>query len=216
MSKGRGFFGFLKGLTREVQDEEVRQKDFALSRPSDDEEDEAIEAPSYDTNYEPDHGPSPSEITLDDDVVEYCTSMVSTILTAQGFAGDVKMGRVTRQRMIIDIESTDDLGRIIGRDGSHLEALQTLVRAIIHRKFSDLPKIILDAGAYRRRRRGALKAKAKEMGVKVLSTGKSIALEAMTSSERRMVHVLFEKDDKLQTLSKGNGRNRHVVIALRD
>jgi spoIIIJ-associated protein len=142
--------------------------------------------------------------------------MVSTILTAQGFAGDVKMGSVTRQRMIIDIESTDDLGRIIGRDGSHLEALQTLVRAIIHRKFSDLPKIILDAGAYRRRRRGALKSKAKETGAKVLSTGKSIALEPMTSSERRMVHVLFEKDDKLQTLSKGNGRNRHIVIALRD
>ncbi len=221
MSKGRGFFGFLKGLTREVQDEESRQRDYALSRKQNDDETECFSESSDDQHddrhYEPDESSfAPTEIELDPEVIEFCTSTVSEILSMQDFVADVKMGSTTRQRMIIDIESTDDLGRIIGRDGSHLEALQTLVRAIVHRKFSDLPKIILDAGAYRRRRRGALKSKAKEVGQQVLSTGKSVALEPMTSSERRMVHVLFEKNDKLQTLSKGNGRNRHVVIALRD
>ena len=209
MSKGRGFFGFLKGLTREVEDDAAEQKQQGLS----------VAAEEEDTDDGHDEGEEvsgPSELVLDDDVVAFCTSIVSDILTGQGFVADVKIGNITRQRMIIDIEPTDDLGRIIGRDGGHLEALQTLVRAIVHRKFADLPKIILDAGAYRRRRRGALKSKAKEVAQKVLSTGKPIALEPMTSSERRMVHVIFEKDKKLQTLSKGNGRNRHIVIAPRD
>jgi len=201
-----GFFGFLRRLTTGADSDAPTQKASAGSRKND-----GADFGGSRRGQSEDR----SEISIDPEVSAFCVETMSRILALQGFEGVVSMGSSTAQRMIVDIEATEDLGRIIGRDGGHLEALQTLLRAIVHRRFSDLPKIVLDAGNYRRRRRGSVKTRAQEVASKVLDTGRPISLEPMSSGERRMVHMMFENHDTLQTLSKGDGDRRCVIIAPR-
>ena len=77
-------------------------------------------------------------------------------------------------------------------------------------------QVVLDAGDYKRRRQSEVKQIALRAGDDVLSSGESVALEPMSSSDRRMVHVLFEDHHELTTLSEGSGSYRHVVIVKRD
>ena len=50
----------------------------------------------------------------------------------------------------------------------------------------------------------------------VVSTGDSVSLEPMSSTDRRVVHVLFENHHDIITKSEGEGDGRHIVLMKRE
>ncbi|HEV3229795.1 MAG TPA: R3H domain-containing nucleic acid-binding protein, partial [Solirubrobacteraceae bacterium] len=73
--------------------------------------------------------------------------------------------------------------------------------------------VIVDAGGYRERRRAALHAQAEEAAEEALRYGRPVSLDAMTSSERRLVHEFLRDRGGVDTYSEGTEPDRHLVVA---
>ena len=65
---------------------------------------------------------------------------------------------------------------------------------------------------YRGKRESDLTALAQRIGAKVRKTGRSFAMEPMNPYERRIIHSAISKMEGVRSESKGEGRDRRVVI----
>lgn len=123
------------------------------------------------------------------------------------------------ERLTATVEG-DDIGLFIGRHGQTIEAVQHLVqRAVLTAAGPDgpRPRVVVDADGYRARRREALERDAEESAVRAVRTGRAVAMDAMTSSERRIVHEYLRDRGDVETRSEGDEPDRHLVVApLRD
>ena len=83
-----------------------------------------------------------------------------------------------------------DLGLFIGRHGQTIDAVQHLVYRIALQEgvLDDDERVIIDAEGYRARRAAALGRQADQAAEEALRSGRSVALDAMTASERKLVH----------------------------
>ena len=108
----------------------------------------------------------------------------------------------------------EDLGIFIGRHGSTIEAVQHLAQRILLAD-PDAPRrrIVVDAAGYRARRREALERQADQAAAEALRFGRPVALDAMTASERKLVHEYLRDRDDLETYSEGDEPDRHLVVA---
>jgi len=107
-----------------------------------------------------------------------------------------------------------DLGLLIGRHGQTIDALQYLANAIAHRRGSTR-RVIVDAAGYRERRENALHSLATRSAERASATGSPVALDPMTSVERKVVHEFLKDDPEVETSSEGSEPNRFVVILPR-
>ena len=104
-----------------------------------------------------------------------------------------------------------DLGLLIGRHGHTIDALQYLANAMMHRHGHPL-EVVIDAQGYRERRERTLHDVAVTAAVEVRESGRSVALEPMTSAERKIVHLRLKEFDGVRTESEGAEPNRCVVV----
>jgi spoIIIJ-associated protein len=72
--------------------------------------------------------------------------------------------------------------------------------------------LVVDADAYRKRRRRSLEDLAKRQAKKAIETGKTVRMRSMPAHERRIVHITLRRDDRVTTESVGRGRSRSVTI----
>lgn len=106
-----------------------------------------------------------------------------------------------------------DAGRLIGRGGHTLAALEFLTNTIVNKdQEGQHVRITLDVGGYRRRRDDRLRREAKKTAQKVLRTGIAVELEPMNAAERRIVHMALAEKPGVMTESTDEGQNRRVVI----
>jgi spoIIIJ-associated protein len=106
----------------------------------------------------------------------------------------------------------DDLGRLIGRRGQTLDALQLLAGAILQRGGEGHRQVVVDAAGYRARRRRALEVLALRAAREVLASGNRVELEPMSASERKLVHSTLEHHAGVATASEGVEPYRRVVL----
>lgn len=124
----------------------------------------------------------------------------------------------------VDVKVEDDtiemeingpnIGLIIGRRGSTLDALQYLVNLYAN-KDGQWHRILLDAEGYRDRRAETLKRLARKVGERVKKTGRRTVLEPMGPHERRIIHMTLQNDSKVSTHSEGTEPFRRVVVTAR-
>jgi spoIIIJ-associated protein len=109
-----------------------------------------------------------------------------------------------------------DLGVLIGRHGQTIDALQYLANAIGHRtQGPERARVVVDAAGYRARRTATLEASARRAVEQAVATGRRVALEPMTSAERRIVHEFLKDDPEVETESEGSEPERFVVVLPR-
>lgn len=106
-------------------------------------------------------------------------------------------------------------GVIIGYRGESLEALRLLASTIANRKKENYVKILLDVEGYRKKREKTLEELAIKVAHTVVSKRKSITLEPMVPSERRIIHTTLQNNPKVKTASIGQEPYRKVVISLK-
>ncbi len=105
-----------------------------------------------------------------------------------------------------------DLGLLIGRHGQTIDAIQYLGNAMMHRKLTDPVEVVIDAEGYRERRERVLCAVADRAAADARRSGEPVALEPMTSVERKIVHLHLKEIAGVGTSSEGAEPNRHVVV----
>lgn len=105
-----------------------------------------------------------------------------------------------------------NVGLLIGRRGSTLNALQYLLNAAAARIPEERKPIVIDVEGYRRRRAEALERLARRAVQRARRTGTRVALEPMSPAERRIVHVAVQRMDGVVSESQGEDPFRRVVI----
>ena len=118
---------------------------------------------------------------------------------------------------VIDINGPDS-GLLIGRRGNTLQSLQFIVQSIVRQQFEEENiRVALDVEQYRQRREDSLREMADRVANRVSQTGRSITLEPMPPSDRRVIHLFLDGRDGIRTESVGYGDSRKIqIIADRD
>jgi spoIIIJ-associated protein len=111
------------------------------------------------------------------------------------------------------ILNTKDTGVVIGYHGDTLEGLQLVLSLCIARALGRFVRISVDVGDYKKNRTEFLKSLAEETKERVLAEGKEIAIPELKSWERRIVHLLLEKDGEVISESQGEGRDRVLIVS---
>lgn len=96
---------------------------------------------------------------------------------------------------------TDDAGRLIGRKGQTLVALQYLTNRLLFQLDQTAPKVLVDVANYRSQAREALIAKAKEAAEKVRRWGDIVEMEPLNGFDRFIVHNALKDDPSVETHS---------------
>jgi spoIIIJ-associated protein len=111
----------------------------------------------------------------------------------------------------------DDMGLFIGRHGGTIDAVQHLAFKVAAHGQSPAPKVEVDAAGYRDRRRQALERQADQAAADALRSERPVALDAMSATERKVVHEYLKDRGDVETYSEGAEPDRHLVVApLRD
>ena len=139
--------------------------------------------------------------------VEYLQEVITKMGVENVTFSAVQKGEAT----IIRLDG-EKLGALIGRRGETMESLSYLASLVANRLEGDYIKLGLDVAGYRDKRENDLTVLAQRIGNKVRKTGRSFAMEPMNPYERRIIHSAISKMEGVRSESKGEGRDRRVVI----
>ena len=108
----------------------------------------------------------------------------------------------------------EDLGLFIGRHGQTIDAVQHLAFKVANRDGErGATRVIVDAAGYRARREQALHRQADQAAADAVRGRRPVALDAMSATERKVVHEHLKDRDDVETYSEGTEPDRHLVVA---
>jgi spoIIIJ-associated protein len=107
----------------------------------------------------------------------------------------------------------EDVGRLIGRRGQTIDAIQHLAQRIVFHGGESRIRVVVDADGYRERRTQALSEDAEDAAEEVLRSGEAVELEPMPAAERRVVHEYLRERGGVRTHSEGEEPERYLVVS---
>ncbi|MBV7363139.1 single-stranded DNA-binding protein [Actinomycetaceae bacterium TAE3-ERU4] len=146
-----------------------------------------------------------------DIAADYLEELLDIVDLGGEFEIDVERDRATVE--IVDEEDERELRRLVGRDGSVLDALQELTRLAVQNKTGERSRLMLDVAGHRKAQRARLAAIAEEGVTRVQVTGEPVRLEPMNPFERKVCHDVVAAAG-LYSDSEGTPPHRRVVIFL--
>lgn len=140
---------------------------------------------------------------------------VKKMLSLLGIEGEVDVSEDTENSAIkIGIEA-NDAAVLIGRHGETVDAFQLLLNQIYYRTSGEWKRILVDVGDYRARQNEQLQKMAIAAASIVKETRKPQTIFDLSASDRRVIHMELADNPDVETLSEGEGRERHIVIKLK-
>lgn len=119
---------------------------------------------------------------------------------------------VRAHSITIDIK-TSQPGRVIGRHGQRINALEQLSDVFMNYHGAPKTVVTLDTSDYRERRRQILHNVAQRAVTEVVASGQAVFLDPMPAQERKQLHQELEGDPHVKTYSHGREPYRSVVVA---
>ncbi len=158
--------------------------------------------------------PDDAEGGTDDRLVEegeVAGDYLEQLLDVLDFDGDIDLD-VDGDRAIVSIDGGQDLGKLVGKNGEVLDALQELTRLAVQQTTGDRSRLMLDVARWRADRRERLSILGGEVAQRVLDNGGREELEPMTPFERKIVHDAVAAVDGVISESEGVEPRRRVVV----
>lgn len=146
----------------------------------------------------------------EDGKAETSLELLGELVTRMGLDVDINI-RDDNEEVVLDIQG-EDAGRVIGKKGQTLDALQFIVNKIINRFPEGRRHIVLDSGDYRERREQGLASMARREAKRAVQHGRIVTLEPMSPRDRRVIHLSLAKFPGVSTRSDGEGNERRVRI----
>ncbi len=107
----------------------------------------------------------------------------------------------------------EDVGRLIGKNGRTMAAINTIIQSIaINTHCDESRRVLVDIGNYRAKRKDYLIELAKRKAEQVKKTGRSVRLDPMPARERVIVHLTLQDMEGIITESEGVEPHRYLVI----
>ncbi len=150
------------------------------------------------------------EVITYNDIIDSIKEYLQKITKLMGITTNFEVRR--RDDNITIKLFSDHNAVLIGKNGTTIEALQTIIRQIIHNETKNFVPIILDVENYKDKKIKNLEYLAKKVAREVATTKVATKLDSMNSYERRIVHSLLSEDKYVYTESIGEEPNRCVII----
>ena len=157
-----------------------------------------------------------NEVTVEpmdsqEDILNAALDFLADLVGAIDVAADISIVNETAEQLVIQIDTDEDAGVLIGRKGQTLQAIQYLTNVLYGTRLDR--RIHVDVGDYRQRHEEKLLEEAHHAAGRVRESGKRFTLEPMPAADRRTVHHLVsDQYADLQTYSTGEDPNRRIVI----
>ncbi|MCG8557768.1 MAG: KH domain-containing protein [Proteobacteria bacterium] len=148
--------------------------------------------------------------SADDGKAERSQQVLEGILGHMGLTTHITL-RENGERVVLDVQGAD-AGRVIGKKGQTLDAIQFLVNKIVNRQPEARRHVIVDSGNYRERRDNGLVSMARREARRAIQQSRVITLEPMSPRDRRVIHLSLAKLPGVSTRSDGEGMERRVRI----
>jgi len=142
---------------------------------------------------------------------EVAGDYLEQLLDVLDFDGDIDLD-VDGDRAIVSIDGGDDLGKLVGKNGEVLDALQELTRLAVQQTTGDRSRLMLDVARWRADRRERLSVLGNEVAQRVLENGGREELDPMTPFERKIVHDAVAAVNGVISESEGVEPRRRVVV----
>lgn len=151
-----------------------------------------------------------------DSKLEFLKTTATAILNHLGISAEIKAAKDEKgEAYLLDLTG-EGLGALIGYHGEVLSSLQLILSLAAYRKFGEWLPLTVDADNYRKEREGKLRTLAESAVDKVRFLLRPVSLPPMPAYERRVVHMVIAEFDDVVSESAGEGRDRHVVVSLKD
>ncbi|MGF1469088.1 MAG: protein jag [Sandaracinaceae bacterium] len=147
---------------------------------------------------------------LDDGKAEDARDLVEGIIDRMGLDARVSI-REDEQRVVLDVTGRD-AGRVIGKKGQTLDAIQFLVNKVVNRFPESRRYVVVDSDDYRDRHDQSLVNLARREAKRAVEQGRTITLEPMPPRDRRLIHLSLAKFPDVTTKSNGEGPGRRIQI----
>jgi spoIIIJ-associated protein len=115
------------------------------------------------------------------------------------------------------IKTEEDAPTVIGRHGETIRAIQKILEVVLYKTLGEPVHLLVNVNDYREKQKERLQGIASEMAQKTQSVKRSTHLRGLSSYERKIVHEYVTSNyPELTTYSVGEGRDRHLVIDLKE
>lgn len=142
---------------------------------------------------------------------ERVRAVVARVVHALGLSASVDIEETENE--IRATVNGDELGLLIGKHGSTIDALQHLAFRAAYRGEESRKQVSVDAAGYRERRAGALHRMADRAASEAIRYERPVELEPMRAPERKIVHTYLAERLDVETHSEGDEPDRRLVIS---
>jgi spoIIIJ-associated protein len=149
--------------------------------------------------------------TIPEEPAERVRAIVARVVQALGLHATVDIAETDEE--IRATVNGDELGLLIGKHGSTIDALQHLVFRAAFRGEEERKQVTVDAAGYRERREGALHRMADRASAEALRYSRPVELEPMRATERKIVHTYLSERTDVETHSEGDEPDRRLVVS---
>jgi spoIIIJ-associated protein len=150
-------------------------------------------------------------LDLPEEPAERVRAVLARITQALGLRASVDV--IETDDEIAATVNGEDLGLLIGKHGTTIDAVQHIAARIAFRGESHRKSVTVDAAGYRERREAALQRAADQAVEDALSYGRAVELEPMSAAERRIVHTYLRDRSEVATHSEGDEPDRRLVVS---
>jgi spoIIIJ-associated protein len=149
--------------------------------------------------------------TIPEEPAERVRAIVARVVNALGLHATVDIDETDEE--IRATVNGDDLGLLIGKHGTTIDALQHLAFRAAFRGDAERKQVTVDAAGYRERREGALHRMADRAAAEALRYDRPVELEPMRATERKIVHTYLAERTDVETHSEGDEPDRRLVVS---
>ena len=178
---------------------------------------------SFEVIEEPDGGTAQVRALVDEDAWREAAEVIPD---EPGERVRAVVGRIVHAlglRATVDIDESDEeiratvngdeLGLLIGKHGTTIDAVQHLAFRAAFRGREDRKQVTVDAAGYRERRETALHRMADRAAAEALQYDRPVELEPMRAPERKVVHTYLSERTDVETHSEGDEPDRRLVVS---
>lgn len=119
------------------------------------------------------------------------------------------------QAVLVNLETEDETGLLIGRQGETLLAIQTILGMIARRDFGQWVRISVNVGDYQEKQEGRLRELATQTALRAKETKEPQYLSNLTPNQRRIIHLTLSDDKEIETESQGEGKERFLIVRIK-
>lgn len=146
-----------------------------------------------------------------EDSIQYAKKYLEDILSFFGLNVDVYATNEDGEVIELNVPSTHMNGFLIGNRGDNMRSMQYLISMALRTNEYEVTRVNVDIADYKKQRASRLEDRAKIWMEEVKESGTEKHLDPMNSADRRTIHRLAGEYG-LETLSEGEGRDRHIVL----